>query len=446
MPVLVPKGNYYLSSPIYINYSGARLCGTGAEENDSFLHFHDTNGIVVASGYRLISIENLCIHNDVRSCAGIEISKQSEDIDPSVHYLTIKNILIFDFKYGIMAGGYSATEVADGGSYLWNCAFRDIKISTYDHDTTTGIRTFYNGSPSFSNIFENVYVNGCNCALRVEAMRAVYINCNFGINATNAVYLNTVSEANFIRCNFECDRLIDGATYSALIYSSYKTVFTSCGFSAYTTQNVSFIYGGAASSFVLDSCRYTTKTGSNMSEFFARNLQSGKGSIVYLGGNDDIPRPDLYAKRKIQLLDLERSILPHRPSDAEGTDYLGELQFDVATRTGGRPVWYDGSTWYGSPRGEWKYFDAVASGESVTYQIKPYNDRPRTVLITARGHSTDMYAIGIAVIYRDSPSGVLVPMYSNNCTLSLSSADATLTITNGTNGNRYVYCSIIDLI
>ena len=445
-PVLVPSGSYYLGSPIYIENDGVTLTGCGSEETGSILRFHETNGIVIASGYRLITVENICLHNDTYSYAGIEVSKQDESTSGSCHYLTVENVLLVNFKYGFCLGGYSVGESKDNITFLWNCSFKDVKISTFDTDgDNVGIRFFYNGTTNFGIILERVYVNGYKCNLYCDATKAVLTGCNFGINAVNAIRCETVSDIVCDKCNFECDLKVTGALYSALIYSTAKSTFIGCNFYALTDSNVSFIGGGGSSEFVFISNRYSLKTGNEMAQFFAQNLQSAKGSIVFAGGNVNIPRPNLFAKAKIQLIDLERSILPHKPVGAEeGTEYLGELQFDVAERTGGRPVWYDGSSWKGSPCGEWKYFDAVASGESVTYQIQPYNDRPRTVLITARGHSTDMYAIGIAVIYRGAPSGVLVPMYSDHCTLSL--ADLTLTITNGTNGVRYMFLSIIDLI
>lgn len=445
-PVVIPVGNYYLNAPIYIRENGVFICGCGSEETGSVLRFSGTDGIVVLSGYRLVTIKDLCLISSAYTGAAINVSYQSGSPSGSCHFLTVENINIVNFKYGILTGGFSNNGSGDSNTFLWNCAFRDIKVNASDDNTTAvGLKILYNGTTNFGLIFERVYFNGSPCCADLSATKCAFRECNFGIKATNAIQCNTVSDVVFEKCNFECDTKVTGALYSALIYATTKVTFIGCNFYALTAANVSFIGGGTASEFTFISNRSQIKTGNEMTQFFAQNLQSAKGSIVYAGGNAEVPRPDLYQKNKIQLLDLERSILPLKPSDAEeGTEYTGEIQFDVAQRTGGRPVWYDGAKWVGGVGGHWEYLDAVSAGATTTYTVTAFSDRPRTSIITVRGHHQDVYAIGIICKYRDASLATFVPMYANKCSIAVSSD--TVTITNNATTTEYMYVSVVDLI
>ena len=446
-PVGVPVGSYFLSNEIRITASGTTLFGFGSEETYSALRFSGTNAIVIASGIRLVTVEGLHLHNDLYTNAAIEISKQPESNDGSCHYITLRNLLTVNFKYGIIAGGYSSSEAKDNYSYLWNCSFIDLKISTFDSSGDSyGTKLFYNGASNFGLRFERVYYNGYKYLVHADGSGMEFDACNFGLNAVNAFSLSTVSYALFTNCNFECDKKVTGSVNTALLYLTTKAVFERCSFVPWTDANISFLHGGADAEYIFIGCRTRGKTGDEMVYFFAQALSSGQGSIVYAGGNYLMPRPTPYKPRKLQLLDLERSILPIKDGEITITavESIGATRFDATERVGGRPSWYDGASWRGAAGGEWSYLDAVAASGTKTYTLAQYDDRPRTALVTVRGHQNDCYAIGLICKYRGNSLATLVPMYSNKCSIAVSGD--TVTITNTSTATQYMYISVLDLM
>lgn len=444
-PVLVPIGSYYLSGPINIHRTGTTIRGCGISDTDTILHFHETNAIVVSSGYNLISIKNLCLHNDIFTNAGIEVSYQSNSLEGSVHFLTVDTMLMINFKYGICVAGYSETEQKDNYTFLWNCSFRDIKCNTFSSSDCCGVRFFANSSSHFGIEFDRLIVTGYKTVITCSALKGTFNVCNFGINDVNAIIFDTVSDVIFTKCNFECDTKVLGAINTYLMQFTTKCVFVECGFVLDTNSNTACISGGVSSEFVFIGNRNNPKTGNEMTDFFFVGLMSGKYSVIFAGGNSSMPRPLTNHRSKIQLLDLERSVLPLKQENAtEGTEYTGEMQFDIAEKIGGRPVWYDGSSWKGSPRGEWVYLGEVASGSAKTYTIQTYTDRPRTSIMTVRGNNNTVYWVGILSMYRDSIITTVIPMYSNNCSVSFDNNVAT--ITNNYSSMQFMYMSVLDLI
>lgn len=446
-PVIVPKGSYYISDAIEIAYNGATLCGCGSEEDGSVLRCCGTNGIHVSSGFRLITIKNLSLTNDDYSHAAIEVSKGPASNSGSVHYLTIQNILMVDFKYGLCIAGYSVSDSHDSFTYLWNCSFKDLKISTFNTGGDNySVRIFQNGYTQFGLLFERVTCIGYTTDLYVEAISANFVSCNFGINAVKSIRCEFISNVHFEDCNFECDSKVTSASAGSLILSTFKTVFMCCGFNAWTGSNISFIDGSVSAEFTFIGNRSKNKAGDEMTDFFNISLASRAGSIIFAGGNNEVPRPAPFKPRKLQLLDLERSVLPIKDGEIaiEATDYVGGVRFDATERIGGRPIWYDGISWRGAPGGEWAYLEDVTAGSSKTYTLTQYDDRPRTALVTVRGHQNDAYAFGLLCKYRGNSLATFVPMYNNKCSIAVSGD--TITITNTHSSTLYMYISVLDLI
>lgn len=446
-PVVIPRGEYKLSHSLLVSESGTIISGCGSEEDATRLNFHGTNGIVVASDIRWVTIENICLVSDTYTYAGIEISYQESSDDGSVHYLTVQNVFLVNFKYGLCVAGYASTGTADNKTYLWDCSFKDIKTNTMDAGgDNCAIKIFPGASTHFGILFERVTCVGYTRDVNIEATTAIFTACNFGINSVNSITCEYVSDVVFEQCNFECDSKVTGTLYAALIYTTFKTTFIGCNFYSMTDSNVSFIGGGLSSTFVFISNKLKFKTGDEMTDFFSISIPSAKGSIVFGGGNTNIPRPNPYKNRSLQTLDLERSVLPLR-NDAitiDSTDRIGEMQFDVVGKTGGRPIWYDGNKWMGAPKGEWTFIDAVTAGNTTTLSVVAYSDRPRTVLITVRGHHQDVYAVGIISKYRDNSLAAYASLVSNKCSIAVS--NDTVTITNSSSYTEYMYASVIDLI
>lgn len=442
-PVLIPTGEYYISQELVINRNGVEIIGCGMEETDTKIKTNGTNAFHIVSGHRIITIKNICMSNAAEDCAGIEISGAGN----STHFITIENVMINRFKYGILSGGTSNTTSNDGNTYLWNCAFRDIKINSFDSTADrTGIRILYNGGSNFGLIFERIYINGYKRTLELTGTESFFLSCNFGINSVKSVLLQTAAKTQFIKCNFECDSKVTGILYDAAINAGYITKFSGCSFIADFDSNTSMFYWGSDYTVLFEGCTYKAKTGNQSPGFFSKSIASGKYSCIFNGGNETMPRPEPFASRTLQVLDLERSALPIRAQDpASETPQIGEMQYNNITRVGAHPIWYTGTEWLGAPGGQWGYLDGIESGGTTTVTLTTYDDRPRTAIVTVRGNSSEVYYTGILYFYRGAQASTLVQLAANRCTVT-NANNGVLTITNNATNTQYMYWSIVNLI
>lgn len=442
--VYLPEGKYYTSQPIEIKQEGTVLYGCGVEDRNSVIRVEGTNAITISSGYRGIIVKDLYLITNSYQGAAIEISKTADSPDGSVHFLTVENIIAFNFKYGLMLGGHS-NGTADGNSYFWNCSFKNIKLNTHDTGTNCAIKIYHNVSTSFGLYFERVITIGYKTDIEADAIDAIFESCNFGINSTNAVVIGTASSVAFRGTNFECDSYVTGSLYAVLVSSTYISIFENCTFISKTDSNTAFFGGGTLSKFSFKGCQKRSSTGDNMALFFSTAFAGKKYSIEYLGGNHDLPRPTLGQSRSLQILDIENSVLPKQYASSENdTPQIAEQQYDVEQYTGKRPVWYNGADWKGGTLGTWKYYEDIAAGASFTETLPINTDNPRTLLVCFRGHANTSYYIGIVSQYRNGAGTTLIPLASNDITVT--NANNVLTVTNTATSYRYMYGSFIELI
>lgn len=444
-PVQVPIGKYFIAAPIELHDDGTEIRGNGMDEDQTVIYAEGTNVFTVASGFRAIKISNICMYTHSYQGAAIEVSYTSNSTSGSCHFLTVERILAVNFKYGLMLGGKSSTGNADGQTYFWNCSFKDIKLNTFDTGSNKAIYIGHNGQTNFGMLFERVVTIGYKTDLDATAISGKFDSCNFGINDVNAISCQTVSMVYFVNCNFECDSHVTGAANSSLIYSTWATVFEACSFSANMAAGVAFISGGTSSKITISGCKYVTKTGNASTDFFPVSFPGGKYSINFVGSNQNIPRPTPYTSNSLQLLDQENNVLPLKYADsADASPNQAEVQYDMTTRTGNRPVWYDGSEWKGAALGTWSYMAAIQPSDSFTITIPKVTDRPRTVLLTIRGNHQDSYFLGIATQYRNDTLTPVQTIISNKITVT-NSANV-LTVTNTGSLEEYMYVSAIDLM
>lgn len=442
--VYLPEGKYYCSRPVEIKQEGTVLYGSGVEDRNSVIRVEGTNAITIASGYRGIIVKDLYMITNSYQGAAIEISKTSDSPDGSVHFLTVENIIAFNFKYGLLLGGHS-TGSADGSTYFWNCSFKNIKLNTHDTGTNCAIKIFHNVATNFGLYFERVITIGYKTVLEGNAINAIFESCNFGINATNAIVIGTSSSVAFRGTNFECDSYVTGTQYAVLVSSTYISIFENCSFISRTDANTAFFGGGTLSKFSFKGCQKRSATGDNMTLFFSSAFSGKKYSIEYLGGNHDLPRPTIGKTRSLQILDIENSVLPKQYAVSENdTPQMAEQQYDVEQYTGKRPVWYNGADWKGGTLGTWKYYEDIAAGASFTETLPIDTDKPRTLLVCFRGHVNTSYYIGIVSQYRGGAGITLIPLGSNDITVT--NAKNVLTVTNAASSFRYMYGSFIELI
>lgn len=444
-PVNVPIGKYFIAAPIELHDNGVEISGNGMDEDQTVIYAEGTNVFTVAAGYRAVKIANICMYTHSYQGAAVEVSYTSNSSSGSCHFLTVERILAVNFKYGLMLGGKSSTGNADGQTFFWNCSFRDIKLNTFDTGSNKAIYIAHNGQTNFGMLFERVVTIGYKTDLDANAVSGKFDSCNFGINDVNAISCQTVCMVDFINCNFECDSHVTGAANSSLIYSTWITVFEACSFVANMAAGVAFLSGGTSSKITITGCKYTTKTGNASTDFFPVTFPGGKYSINYIGSNQNIPRPTPYTSNSLQLLDQENNILPLKYADSvDASPNQAEQQYDMTTRTGNRPVWYDGTEWKGAATGKWMYQDAVAAGASFTYTISKVVDRPRSVLLLIRGNHQDSYFLGLATQYRNDTLTPVQQIIASKITVT--NAQNVLTITNTSSNTEYMYVAALDLM
>jgi hypothetical protein len=303
-----------LSIPSFFNMRGNGFFNSTLLCGKSCLCLKDTQ-FVNLSGFQILLSEEK--DNDY---IGIEMTGNKN------HMVVVDCLYIARFGKGIYSD-----------SILWDCNFTNTRVAVCG----VGLELVTN-QVNLVNTFTNFYIDRCEKTMNIKGTESVFIGSNFSIYGDEAFIVSSNSNIQFIGCNFECDKHVDGT--NIFITDGSSISFDTCAFVVNFSEATKFfcLHSGCKGVSVKNS-RYKIANGNNMNalnfwnkDFF--NCQYA-GGVVFEGFNE-IPQPIPYSHQSYLFKDLGINLLPVVNTVVKSSHILKGMQFiDAST---GKICYYDG--------------------------------------------------------------------------------------------------------
>lgn len=263
----------------------------------------DDGAAVFAFEYRNVCIENLFLQNRPNPgdpgrigilCYMDDSSKPEWAPDVGHYGYVFKRLYIYNFDRGMYLGG----------KVVWDCQFDDVRVSACN------IGLWLGSSGTMLCNFRLFYTDHCITAgirISTNMISGSFWACNFGtygkaiewFKYTDEDVPGDVVSASFYDCNFETDTPmdnVDGFCVCTADYYQAILTFIGCDFSVRKMPempNSTALSFGHHTSAVFQNCRgFDTNNDTARNNFFAnRHCLPKTGSIMFIGNNDELPRP-----------------------------------------------------------------------------------------------------------------------------------------------------------
>lgn len=268
--VLIPKGNYKITSPIRVP-ANSSIIGAGSAFACSVIENEHCDAFHIVENSRFSVIKNLDIRG-TGDCAGIAFISE-DSTKHSVPHITIDNMCISNQLYGLTDSFNNGVEIATNRMTILDSQFKNITFYlgwSVDH-----YALYLNPSAAhFAIKFENIRT--LSNSNYIGNTKAVFECCNFAISAGETegtgttMTLTPSAFLTFKQCNFECENVI---THSPIILIAAVTDFDQCTFQSRYEEQVNPFFappstGNANKRITFRNCQYRNILGENGTEYW----------------------------------------------------------------------------------------------------------------------------------------------------------------------------------